>query len=51
MSNGWTDGKGKTLLNFLVHCSKGTMFIKFVDAFAHVKDVALLCELLDESIQ
>jgi hypothetical protein len=28
MSDGWTDGKGRTLLNFLVHCPKGSMFIK-----------------------
>ena len=44
---GWTDVKGRTLLNFLVHCPKGTMFIKLVDALAHVKDGALLCELMD----
>jgi hypothetical protein len=51
MSDGWTDGKGRTLLNFLVHCPKGTMFLKSVDASAHVKDAALLCDLLDGFIQ
>jgi hypothetical protein len=51
MSNGWTDQKSKILLNFLVSCPRGTMFIKFVDASAHVKDVTLLCELLDGFIQ
>ena len=51
MSDGWTDRKGRTLLNFLVHCPRGTFFLKSVDAFAHVKDVALLCDLLDGFIQ
>jgi hypothetical protein len=50
MSDGWTDGKGRTLLNFLVHCPRGTMFLK-LDASAHVKDAALLCDLLDGFIQ
>ena len=45
------DGKGRTLLNFLVHCLRGTMFLKFVDASAHVKDATLLCDLLDGFIQ
>ena len=51
MSDGWTDGKGRTLLNFLVHCPRGTMFMKSVDASAHIKDAVLLCDLLDEFIQ
>lgn len=51
MYDGWTNGKGRILLHFLVHCPKGTMFIKFVDASKHVKDAALLCELLVGFIQ
>jgi hypothetical protein len=51
MSYGWTDQKGRTLLNFLVNCPKGTIFVKFVDAYAHVKDASLLCDLLDEFIR
>ena len=51
MSDGWTDGKGRSLINFLVHCPRGTMFVKLVDASAHVKDAALLCELMDGFIQ
>jgi hypothetical protein len=47
MSDGWKDGKGRILLNFLVHCPKGTMFIKSIDASVHVKDATLLCELMD----
>jgi hypothetical protein len=38
-------------VNFLVSCPKGTIFIREVDAFANVKGVALLCNMLDEFIQ
>jgi hypothetical protein len=51
MSNGWTDGKGKSILKFLVNCPKGTIFIKNVDASAYTKDAQLLCELLDGFIR
>eukprot|EP00253_Pinus_taeda_P021780 PITA_21780 len=51
MSDGWTDRKDRTLLNFLVHCPKGTMFIKSVNASTHIKDVATICELLDGFIR
>ena len=51
MSDGWSDAKGRTLINFLVQCPKGTMFIKSVDASAQVKEAALLCELLDGVLQ
>ena len=32
MSDGWTDRKGRTRINSLVHCLECTMFIKLVDA-------------------
>ena len=51
MSNGWTDGKGRTLINFLVHCPRGTMFIKSIDGSTYVKDATLLCELMEGFIQ
>ena len=51
MSNGWTDEKGRSILNFLVNCPRGTMFIKSVDASSYVKDAHLLCDLLDKIIQ
>jgi hypothetical protein len=51
MSDGWTDWKGRTLLNFWVHCPRGTMFLKSVDASTHVKDATLICDLLDGFIQ
>jgi hypothetical protein len=51
MSDGWTDRKGRSLLNFLVHCPRVTMFIKSIDASTHLKDATLLCELMDAFIQ
>eukprot|EP00253_Pinus_taeda_P007232 PITA_07232 len=51
MSDGWTDRKGRTLLNFLVHCPKDTMFIKSLDASEHIKDAATISELLDGFIR
>ena len=51
MSDGWTDGKGRSIINFLVNCPRGTIFIKSVDASPYVKDPHLLCDLLDKFIQ
>lgn len=48
---GGQNGKGRSILNFLVNCPKGAMFIKSVDASVYDKDAELLCELLDNSIQ
>ena len=51
MSDGWTNGKGRSIINFLVNCPRGTIFIKSVDASPYVKDAHLLCDLLDKFIQ
>ena len=32
MADGWTGRKRRTLINFLVYCPKGTVFLKSVDA-------------------
>ena len=50
MSDGWTDQKGRSLLNFLVSCPQGTMFVKSVDASHQIKDAKTLCDLLDAFI-
>ena len=43
----WIDGKGRTLLNFLVYCPRGQCLL---DPLMHlfIKDVTLLCESLDD---
>jgi hypothetical protein len=51
MSDGWTDGRSHTILNFLIACPKGTMFLKSVDASDQVKDAQLLFHLLDEVVE
>ncbi|CAH1425310.1 unnamed protein product [Lactuca virosa] len=32
MSDFWTDGKGRCLINFLLNCPLGTVFLKSIDA-------------------
>jgi hypothetical protein len=51
MSDGWTDQRSRTILNFLIACLKGTMFLKSVDASDQVKEANLLFCLLDEVVE
>ncbi|XP_050909185.1 uncharacterized protein LOC127122955 [Lathyrus oleraceus] len=51
MSDGWTDRKGRTLINFLVNCPTGTTFVKNVDASDYGKTRDKLVELLDTFIE
>ena len=51
MSDGWTNGKGRTLINIMVHCPKGTMFLKSIDASTYVKDAAILGEIMKGFIE
>jgi hypothetical protein len=51
MYDGWIDQKSRTILNFLIACPKGTMFLKSVDASDQVKDANLLFRLLDEVVE
>ncbi|CAN0860828.1 hypothetical protein LINGRAHAP2_LOCUS8051 [Linum grandiflorum] len=48
MADGWTDKRGRTLINFLVYCSRGLCFLKSVDASKVTKDAANLFKLFDE---
>jgi len=50
MFNGWTDGKSRTILNCLIVCPKGIMFLKSIDASDQVKDAQLLFRLLNEVV-
>ncbi|WJX54375.1 hypothetical protein P8452_40264 [Trifolium repens] len=51
MSDGWTDRKGRTLINFLVNSNEGTMFVKSIDATAYTKTGDKLYELLDTFVE
>jgi hypothetical protein len=49
MSDGWSDGRNHTIINFLVSCRQGAM-LRSVDASNRVKDAHLLFELLDDVV-
>ena len=51
MSDFWTDGKGRSLINFLVNCPTGTIFLKSIDASEHVKDANLIVNMINEVIE
>ena len=50
-SDGWTDYRNGTLINFPVACPKGTMFLKSMDASDKVKSAQLICEMMEEVVQ
>ena len=47
MSDGWTSRTNRTLMNFLVNCSSGTMFVTSIDASSFMKIGEKTFELLD----
>jgi hypothetical protein len=51
MSNGWTDKRGRHLINFLVNSLEGRYFLDSVDASSEVQDAAMLAGLLEERIE
>ena len=51
MCDGWTTVTRRSLLNFLVYSSLGTVFIKSVDATEYVKDATYLNKLFNEVIE
>ena len=51
MADGWTDGKGRNLINFLVNSSSGTVFLKSVDISDMEKTGANLCKLFEEVVK
>nr|XP_025670108.1 uncharacterized protein LOC112769867 [Arachis hypogaea] len=50
MANGWTDRCRRTLINFLVYCPKGTIFLKSVDASHASKTAELLFKLFKDVV-
>ncbi|KAF6134583.1 hypothetical protein GIB67_022323 [Kingdonia uniflora] len=51
MTDWWTDGKCRTLINFLVNCPKGTVFLKSIDGSAHIHDAELIYKMLKDVIE
>ena len=50
MSDGWTDRRGRHLINFLVNSPEGTFFLESVDASSEVHDAPMLADLLQQRI-
>lgn len=51
MCDGWTDGKGRSLTNFLVNSPSGTVFLKSIDTSNVIQDAKQMFELLDSVIE
>ncbi|XP_042979952.1 uncharacterized protein LOC122310136 [Carya illinoinensis] len=51
MADGWTNQKQQSIINFLVYCPKGIMFLKSVDTSGLKKDVETLFNIFDEVVQ
>ena len=51
MSDGWTDRKEKTSMNFLVNCSNGTMFMQSIYVSLMIKIWEKMVELFDKWVK
>ncbi|KAJ0980525.1 hypothetical protein J5N97_008780 [Dioscorea zingiberensis] len=51
MADSWKDLHGRTLINFLVACPRGTYFVSSIDASDIVEDVTNLFNLLDKVVE
>ena len=47
MFDGWKDKSYRSLINFLVNCSKGSMFIESIDASSYMKTGERMFQLFD----
>ena len=48
MSDGWSDRRGRHLINFLVNSPEGTYFLESVNASSEVHSANMLADLLDK---
>ncbi|XP_051118113.1 uncharacterized protein LOC127242576 [Andrographis paniculata] len=51
MSDGWTDKRGRHLINFLVNSPEGTFFLESIDASAESHDARILADLLEKKVE
>ena len=51
MSDSWTDGKSRCLINFLVNSPASTQFMKSIDAFDTITNGELMFKHLDEVVE
>ena len=50
MADGWIDTRHRSLINFLVYCPRGMVFVKSVDASNIVKSTKNFFKLFDEVV-
>ena len=51
MSDGWTNQKQQPIMNFLVYCPRGAMFLKSIDTSSLTKDAETLFNIFDSVVQ
>ncbi|XP_075665530.1 uncharacterized protein LOC142635217 [Castanea sativa] len=51
MSDGWTSQRNTPIINFLVYCPRGTMFLKSLDVSGLTRDADTLFKLFDKVVQ
>ncbi|XP_066373317.1 uncharacterized protein [Miscanthus floridulus] len=51
MSNGWSDRRGRHLINFLVNSPEGAYFLESIDASSEVHDAYMLAGLLEKKVE
>ncbi|XP_030934976.1 uncharacterized protein LOC115960295 [Quercus lobata] len=51
MSDGWTNQKQQPIMNFLVYCPRGAMFLKLIDTSVLTKDAETLFNIFDSVVQ
>ena len=51
MSDGWTNQKQQPIMNFLVYCPRGDMFLKSIDTSGLIKDAETLFNIFDSVVQ
>ncbi|KAG6648808.1 uncharacterized protein LOC122316382 [Carya illinoinensis] len=51
MADGWTNQRQQPIINFLVYCPKGTIFLKSIDTSGLRKDAETLFKIFDEVVQ
>jgi hypothetical protein len=50
LSDGWTDGKSRTIINFLACCNDNVVFLKSIDASSKVKNAETLALMLENMV-
>jgi len=51
MTYGWIDRKRRIILNFLVNCPTGTIFLKSIDAYDICKTTEKIFKMVDDIVE